>query len=129
MEGNQYINLYSLQIYQLARELSKKTWIIYNKLDWKNKKIIGDQFIESVDSVGANIAEGYARFHYLDKIKFYYNARASHSEAIAHWLSLLKERKLVSGDEFEEIIKISSELAPKLNSYINAIYRAKNDKK
>ena len=54
---------------------------------------MGDQFIEAVDSVGANIAEGYGRFHYLDRIKFYYNSRASLIECNEHWIELLKERK------------------------------------
>ncbi len=31
---------------------------------------MGDQFIKSIDSVGANIADGYGRFHYLDRINF-----------------------------------------------------------
>ena len=84
--NKKYILLKNLEIYQLARELSKIGWEIYQKLDWKTKKINGDQFIEATDSIGANIAEGYNRFHFLDKIKFYYNARSSLSEACYHWL-------------------------------------------
>ncbi len=51
--------------------------------------------IQSIDSVGANIAEGYARYHYLDRIKFYYIARASLSEGAGHWIDLGFERKLL----------------------------------
>lgn len=72
-----YILLADLEVYRLARELSRIGWEIYEVLDWRIKKITGDQFIESTDSVGANIAEGYGRFHYLDRIKFLYNSRAS----------------------------------------------------
>ena len=43
---------------------------IYSQMNFEDKKIIGDQFIRSTDSVGANIAEGYSRFHYLDKVRF-----------------------------------------------------------
>lgn len=57
-------------VYKLTRELSRIAWVIYEKLEWRIKKIMGDQFIESTDSVSANIAEGYGRFHYLDKVKF-----------------------------------------------------------
>ena len=85
--------LNDLEVYKLARELSKIGWEIYQNLNWQTKKIMGDQFIESTDSVGANIAEGYGRFHYLDKIKFYYNSRASLIECNEHWIELLKERK------------------------------------
>lgn len=76
-------------------------------MDWQLKKVIGDQFIRAIDSIGANIAEGYGRYHYLDKVKFYYTARASHIEAINHWLSLLWERSLISESQYRELIKIS----------------------
>jgi len=48
-----YITLKDLEVYQLARELSRLAWEVYEKLDWHDKKIIGDQFIKSTDSVGA----------------------------------------------------------------------------
>jgi four helix bundle protein len=128
MEG-QYFTLKNLQIYQLAAELSKIAWKIYSRFNWQTKKIIGDQFIESTDSVGANIAEGYYRYHYLDKIKFYYNARASHGEAVYHWLKLLLERNLIDIRDYEEMIKISEEFAPRFNKYINSVYEMRNNEK
>jgi len=87
-----YIQLQNLDVYKLSRELSRVGWESYERLDWQDKKIMGDQLIEAIDSIGANIAEGYKRYHYLDKTKFYYNARASVSEACDHWLELLYER-------------------------------------
>ncbi len=72
---NKYILLKDLEIYQLARELSRIGWEIYSALDWQMKKINGDQFIEATDSVGANITEGYKRFHYLERIRFCYISR------------------------------------------------------
>jgi four helix bundle protein len=129
MENSKFIKLNDLRIYQLSRELSSRAWTVYSRLDWTIKKTMGDQFIDSIDSVGANIAEGYFRFHYLDKIKFYYNARGSHAEAILHWLSLLRERNLVNENDYNDMVKISQELAPKLNNYIGSIYRAKKDGK
>ena len=69
-----YILLKDLEVYQLSRELSKIGWDVYKNMDWQTKKVIGDQFIRALDSVGANIAEGHSRYHYLDKIKFYYYA-------------------------------------------------------
>ncbi|MCL5667302.1 MAG: four helix bundle protein [Patescibacteria group bacterium] len=89
---NTYIILKNLEVYQLSRELSKLAWKIYEPLDWHIKKINGDQFIESTDSTGANIAEGYGRFHYLDKIKFFYNCRGSLMECAQHWIELLFEK-------------------------------------
>ena len=115
-------NLQNLEVYNLARELSKVSWEVYNLLNWHTKKIIGDQFIRAVDSIGANIAEGYGRFHYLDKIKFYYNARGSFYEAVYHWTELLMERDLIESNQYEQISQLASEFIPKLNGYINSIY-------
>lgn len=121
-----YILLKDLEVYQLARELSRVGWEIYDFLKWQIKKIIGNQFIEATDSVGANITEGYGRFHYLDKIKFYYNARASLSECSEHWLELLKERKQLDDKKYKEFKSIAQKLTIKLNNFIGSTYKAKN---
>lgn len=91
-----------------------------------NKKITGDQFIEAVDSIGANITEGYNRYHYLDKIKFYYNARASLSEVNDHWIELIKERDKIVDEDYQAFKKISKKLSLKLNNFIISTYNVKN---
>jgi len=118
MENKPYIALKDLKVYQLARKLSAIAWDIYSKMSFEDKKTIGDQFIRSTDSIGANIAEGYSRFHYLDKVRFYYNSRASQSEATDHWLDLLFERNKISQDIFEEFNSISKDLQIRLNNFI-----------
>lgn len=120
----EYLSLDKLDVYVLSRELSKVGWKIYSEFDWRTKKIIGDQFIESTDSVGANVAEGYGRFHYLDKIKFYYNARGSLKES-RHWFELMTERNLVKEDDRKEYLKTYSKLSPKINGLINSAYKCK----
>ena len=120
MDNNKYIPLKDLKVYQLARKLSSIAWDIYSKMSFEDKKIMGDQFIRSIDSIGANIAEGYSRFHYLDKVRFYYNARASQSEATDHWLELLFERNKISQEIFEEFNSISKDLQIRLNNFIKS---------
>jgi len=118
-----------LKIYGLSRKLSSISWKIYLSLDWKNKKILGDQFVEATDSIGANLAEGYGRFHYLDRIKFFYNARGSLLES-KHWLDLLDERELIEVKELKiAFISIVDNLFPQLNSFINSIYKIRNNLK
>ena len=113
-----YIQVKDLKVYQLARQLSVIAWNIYSKMSYEEKKVIGDQFVRSTDSIGANIAEGYHRFFYLDKVRFYYFARASQAEATDHWLELLLERNKISQETFEEYKSISKELQIKLNNFI-----------
>lgn len=128
MKKKEYIPLQNLEVYQLARELAKKAWVIYDKMSWQEKKIIGDQFISSIDSIGANIAEGYGRFHYLDRVRFLYNARGSMLEAINHWLELLLERNKLSQSDFDEMKLLAEKLSIKLNNFIRSIYESKNNK-
>jgi four helix bundle protein len=118
MESKKFIPVKDLVVYQLSRKLSGIAWDIYSKMNFEDKKHIGDQFIRSTDSIGANIAEGYARFHYLDKVRFYYNARASQSESTDHWLELLLERNRINQETFDEYKTLSKDLQIKLNNFI-----------
>ena len=118
-----YLTLESLEVFQLSKQLSSVCWNIYKTLDWKVIKDLKEQFIDSSDSVGANIAEGYGRFHYLDRIKFMYNARGSLLES-KYWFDLLIDRKLLKNDSLlKDYLKIFNELKPKLNNFINSIYK------
>ena len=128
-EKKEYIKLEDLEVYKFARELSKMGWAIYSKMTWQTRKIIGDQFIESIDSIGANIAESYGRYHYLDRVKFLYNSRGSMLEAINHWLGLMEEREIISKEEFTNVKMISDKLSLKLNNYIQSIYNSKKELK
>ena len=122
------LNLEEIKVYIEVRKLSAVAWKIFSDLTWQIKKILGDQFIQSTDSVGGNIAEGYGRFHYLDRIKFFYNARGSLLES-KHWFELLDERSFLKNKELKNEYKyIYENLKPQLNSFINAIFKNKSKK-
>ena len=121
-----FIPLQDLEVYRLARKLSSMAWEVYQRLTFKQRKVWGDQMLEAVDSVGANIAEGYARYHYLEKIRFYYISRASLSEGIEHWIDLGFERGIVSDQEFESFNRLRPDIQVKLNNMIKSTYSAKN---
>ena len=123
-----YISFENLEVYQLAQEISKVSWEIYQKFNWEIKKIIGEQFITAIDSIGANIAEGYGRYHFLDKIKFFYNARASLFEA-QHWLKLISCRGLSDKEKLKFLEKNLEELNLKINMLIKANFKVKNEGK
>lgn len=120
-----YIPLKDLEIYQLSRKLSAIAWEIYSRRNYQQRKVWGDQMLEAIDSVGGNISEGYARFHYLEKIHFYFIARASLSEGKEHWLDLGLERGIVTSEEWQEICAIHQPLQIKLNNTITKTYEAK----
>ncbi len=113
------MDLKDLEIYKISRKVSAMVWKIYHKMDWHDKKIMGDQWLSSIDSIGANIAEGFGRYHYLDKNKFNYNARGSLLEAI-HWTELLNERNKLIDSQFKSFMSEFHILYPRLNSYIKS---------
>jgi four helix bundle protein len=124
-----FIPLQDLEVYRLARKLSSIAWVIYQRLTFQQRKVWGDQMLSAVDSVGANIAEGYARFHFSEKSRFYYISRASLSEGVEHWIDLGLEREIVSIQEFESFSKIRLDIQVKLNNMIKSTYTAKNQPK
>ena len=113
------MELKDLEVYKLAREISAMGWKIYQCFTQEDKRTMGNQFIRSIDSVGANIAEGFGRYHYADKNRFYYNARASLFES-AHWLEILHERNRIDVEAFKELDVRLPELHRKLNSFIRS---------
>ena len=110
-------SLGNLQVYQSALELSEKAWEIYIRIPKEFRFEMGSQFLRSIDSIGANIAEGYGRFHYKDEAKFYYNARGSLWEA-KHWLLLLRKRNLIDESIFKNTLDTLNVAGKLLNAFI-----------
>lgn len=100
--------------------LSTKIWDIV--VNWNSfaKTNVGTQLVRAVDSVSANIAEGFGRFHKKDKIKFFYNARGSVYESL-DWLEKCKSRKLISEKQYHEFFEILIKLPREINSLIKFI--------
>ncbi|BDY13419.1 four helix bundle protein [Hydrogenimonas cancrithermarum] len=114
------MELGKLEVYRLALKLSGEIWLVYEKLPKQLQFGIGDQSVRSIDSIGANIAEGYGRFHYKDSMKFYYYARGSLWES-KHWLYLLANRNLMEKARYEKMMDDINLLGKKLNNFIESI--------
>jgi len=112
------MKLKELTAYSVAVELSAFVWKIVNAWDWFNKKTLGSQWVEATDSISANIAEGFGRFHKKDKVKFYYNARATVYESI-NWKDKASERKLISEKENNFISDHLDKLPKEINNLIS----------
>lgn len=111
-------SLNDLEIYTISLKLSSLAWDVFRGLDKNLQFSIGNQFLRSTDSIGANIAEGFGRFHYKDSLKFYYNARASLFET-KHWLELLKNRNLIEQNIYDGFKNDIDILGVKLNNFMN----------
>ena len=82
MVEENYLQLNKIGAYKISFELSNYVWDIVIKWHYLAKDTVGKQFIRAIDSISANIAEGFGRFHKKDKIKFYLNARSSVYESL-----------------------------------------------
>lgn len=112
-----YLKLNDIEAYKIAFALSNYVWDVVIKWDWFAQKHIGGQFVESVDSISANIAEGFGRFHKKDKIKFYHYSFGSVFESLDH-NQKSKVRKLLAESEYQHIFSNLQKLPRELNHLI-----------
>ena len=76
-----YLKLNDIDAYKRAFHLSNRVWDIIIQWDYFSKNTIGSQFVRAVDSISANLAEGFGRYTKKDKIKFYRIAAGSLKES------------------------------------------------
>lgn len=107
-----------LDVYRLSEQLSDMIWHDYDTWSEKVKRTIGYQAITAVDSIAANIAEGYGRATRADRKHFYVYARGSLEETKC-WLRKLIRRGLVTDPvRVEQYKQLVDELGCKLNVFI-----------
>ena len=107
-------------VYQKSMELGEKIWGIVAEWDFFQRDTLGKQWVKSMDSVAANIAEGFGRYYYKENKLFCYYSRGSLQETVC-WLKKAHSRNLVSDEQFTGLEKELQLLALSLNRYINAI--------
>ncbi len=112
--------LEELVLYQLSMELGESIWDIVVKWDFLAKDTVGKQIIRSSDSIAANIAEGYGRFHYKENKQFCYYSRGSVLETKT-WLKKANQRKLITDEQHSLFLLKLETIHFKLNAYIKSI--------
>jgi len=95
MDDKNYLKLNNLSTYKISFHLSNYIWSIVIEWDYFSKDTIGKQFTRAVDSISANIAEGFGRYSKKDKIKFYRYSFGSIKESL-DWNEKSKIRKLTT---------------------------------
>lgn len=93
-----------LHAHKRARKIAEEIW--QTVILWENfcKFSIGDQFVRAADSISANLAEGFGRYHKKDKIKFYYYALGSVYET-EDWSFKAHSRAILLSEKYESILK------------------------
>ena len=121
------MKLDELQVYQLSMDLGEKIWKIVMKWDYFAKDTVGKQLVRAVDSIAANLSEGYGRYHYKESRHFGYYSRGSLFETKT-WITKAHNRGMTNDLDFGEIIKSVDIIGVKINNYINSIGRGSNNK-
>ena len=114
------MELEELNIYRIAMALGEEVYAIVDKWEYSLKKTIGFQLVREADSIAANIAEGYGRYHYKEVNNFNFYARGSLFETKT-WLTKANKRGLIKDEQFKEFEITIKDLSVKLNNYIKAI--------
>lgn len=111
-----------LRSYQLAQLFLRAAYQLAEKLPDHEKYNMASQLRRAALSTTLNIAEGYGRYHYPDKLRFFYYARGSLYETLsifvsAHGVAYIDDRQL------GWVRQTFAEAAASLNAYINYIRR------
>jgi len=117
--------LESLQVWQRTIEFAVRICKdVISKFPAEEKWSLSQQIRRSVQSVPANIAEGYGRYHYLDNIRFCYIARGSLEETFSH-LVIAYRMNYIPNSLYLELVNEVIRLRQMLNGYISFLRKSK----
>jgi four helix bundle protein len=112
------------QAYILSIEVAEKINKHVSRFNHFDKQTVGRQIQRSVDSIAANISEGFGRYHYKDKLRFYYFARGSLIETRV-WLIKVYQRDNITKEILNELEITLNLIAKQLNTLISNIRKCK----
>ncbi|MBJ6117576.1 four helix bundle protein [Pontibacter sp. BT310] len=117
MQEKKHLQLNDLDVYKVSFSLSNYVWSKVERWDYFAKQTVGIQYVTAIDSISANIAEGFGRHGKKDKINFYRYARGSVYECL-NWNEKSKVRKLLTQEEYEHVFAVLQKLPKMINSLI-----------
>ena len=111
---------YALEAWQKGHLLVLEIYKITKNFPEEEKFGITSQIRRAAASITANIAEGFARFHFNDKIKFYLNSRGSAAE-VQNFLLLTKDLGFINLDICKNLGSAAAEVRKLINGLIRSI--------
>ena len=109
-----------LEIYREAMRIGEYVWNVVITWDFFAKDTLGKQFVKAIDSIAANIAEGYGRHHYKENMQFCHYARGLAEEAQT-CIEKSASRGLMGKEAARQIYRDLDTLKKRLNAYIKTI--------
>jgi four helix bundle protein len=105
-----------LRVLQAAEVVADGIWRQVVQWNPFARQVVGGQLARAADSVGANIAEAFGRFHYGEKLQFLYYARGSLFET-KYWLNRAQARDLMPSAQVQDYASQLTDLARQLNAF------------
>jgi four helix bundle protein len=113
-----YLKLQDITAYKIAFDLSNVIWEKVVVWNYFSKDTVGKQLVRAVDSISANIAEGFGRYFKKDKINFYRYSYGSISESL-DWIEKSKQRKLLPDSDCQAYALNLNSLFKEVHHLIN----------
>lgn len=110
---------YDLTAWKVSHELVLEIYKITNNFPKEEKYGVTSQLRRATSSITANIAEGFSRYYFKDKIRFYYQARGSVTE-VQNFLLLAKDLNYIN----LETCKLIGEKTNSSEQLINGLIRS-----
>lgn len=110
---------FELEVYKLSRILAREIFEISKRFLPNERYSLTDQIRRSSRSIGAQIAEAWAKRRYIN----HFISKLTDSDAeqyeTRHWIDVAVDCKLVSQDEWISVTSKCDEINSKLNAMIN----------
>lgn len=113
-----------LETWQISHKFILEIYKITKKFPKDELYGLTSQLRRAALSITSNIAEGFSRYHYNDKIRFYYNSRGSLSE-VKNCLILSNDLKYISQKECQVLLEESERILKLINGLIRSIEKQK----
>ena len=116
-----------LRVLKSAEEIADAIWKQTTQWSEYPRDVVGKQLARAADSIGANIAESFGRFHFGEKLQFLYFARGSLFET-KYWLNRVIARGLMPLDEAQNYVSQLTVLARQLNTFADGLKQVRSGK-
>ena len=117
--------LESLKVWKISVDLVEKIYQqVLPSLPDEEKYSLNQQIRRAVQSIPANIAEGYGRYYFQEGIRFCYIARGS-LEEVRNFILVCKRLKFITEELAKDLIIDIDQIAKMLNGYIAYLKQSK----
>ena len=117
-------NFYDLDAWKQAHILVVEVYRITENFPKEELYGIVSQLRRAVSSITVNIAEGFARYHFKDKIRVYYQARGSAAE-VQNFFLIARDLKIINDEICKKLGEKSKEVQKLINGLIRSIEKQK----